>query len=537
MPKRKFKLIYPGYKYCGPGNDMNLGDPINELDAACQEHDKSYEGVPNAKLRRMNSDKKFMRKLKQYRDVDPLAADIMTGVFKAKEFGLDLYDALRVLYGKRRVTHPADINDARVKRLKRSNDVFSRDARKQTKNNRVSNQRSRNQRSRKTMARLSRKRGRTKRKRKIRRFKKKPVRRRIRTGKSRSYSRKPQRAPGLRKAMVRTIARTLNPPLIFESTQQGCARAALVTNNRLAFSLLFNPDRVIGNTTTGAYSLRASLGNTNIRVNYGSVNTQTNSGSGAGPAGPSGGALTQYGTVTPGTTAAFGRQFWILKNYSKYRVTNFTSGVLFYTYYVLQSKIFTNSDPINTMDDNTQEGLAETYPNTDPNFGGFDFTYGFQQSNNTFMKNKNCSIEEILPLMKAFRIVKRIQFKLMPNQNKTLYLKRRMEVFDIERYRTNLQIYEYKPGDLFPLIQVDSTITGSTTAAPAAPDWDWMSYGPINVPYETYTKTVFAYKVEGQRRQFQVIVREPGLNTTMTNTPAIIGEPVQQGGVVQNMVE
>lgn len=33
----------PGYNYCGPGTDMSTGaPPVNEIDAACQEHDVAY---------------------------------------------------------------------------------------------------------------------------------------------------------------------------------------------------------------------------------------------------------------------------------------------------------------------------------------------------------------------------------------------------------------------------------------------------------------------------------------------------------------
>jgi hypothetical protein len=33
----------PGYNYCGPGTNMATGaPPVNEIDAACQEHDEAY---------------------------------------------------------------------------------------------------------------------------------------------------------------------------------------------------------------------------------------------------------------------------------------------------------------------------------------------------------------------------------------------------------------------------------------------------------------------------------------------------------------
>lgn len=32
-----------GYKYCGPGNDLEEGNPINASDSACRQHDIDYD--------------------------------------------------------------------------------------------------------------------------------------------------------------------------------------------------------------------------------------------------------------------------------------------------------------------------------------------------------------------------------------------------------------------------------------------------------------------------------------------------------------
>ena len=40
LPKKGLTL--PGYKYCGPGNPLNLGKPTNELDEICMKHDYYY---------------------------------------------------------------------------------------------------------------------------------------------------------------------------------------------------------------------------------------------------------------------------------------------------------------------------------------------------------------------------------------------------------------------------------------------------------------------------------------------------------------
>jgi hypothetical protein len=40
----KGKFTAPGgYRYCGPGNDLDEGEPINASDAACRQHDIDYD--------------------------------------------------------------------------------------------------------------------------------------------------------------------------------------------------------------------------------------------------------------------------------------------------------------------------------------------------------------------------------------------------------------------------------------------------------------------------------------------------------------
>ena len=40
LPRRGLTL--PGYNYCSPGNPLDNGNPVNELDAICQRHDYCY---------------------------------------------------------------------------------------------------------------------------------------------------------------------------------------------------------------------------------------------------------------------------------------------------------------------------------------------------------------------------------------------------------------------------------------------------------------------------------------------------------------
>ncbi|CAH2088624.1 unnamed protein product [Euphydryas editha] len=44
----------PGYKYLGPGNPLDLGEPSNELDRIAQEHDNAYAAAEQNYLAQIN---------------------------------------------------------------------------------------------------------------------------------------------------------------------------------------------------------------------------------------------------------------------------------------------------------------------------------------------------------------------------------------------------------------------------------------------------------------------------------------------------
>lgn len=44
------KYLAPGgYRYCGPGNALNAGEPINASDALCRQHDIDYSNFAKVK--------------------------------------------------------------------------------------------------------------------------------------------------------------------------------------------------------------------------------------------------------------------------------------------------------------------------------------------------------------------------------------------------------------------------------------------------------------------------------------------------------
>ena len=40
--------VLPGYKYLGPFNPLDNGEPVNKADRAAQSHDKSYSELINS---------------------------------------------------------------------------------------------------------------------------------------------------------------------------------------------------------------------------------------------------------------------------------------------------------------------------------------------------------------------------------------------------------------------------------------------------------------------------------------------------------
>ena len=58
LPKKGLTL--PGYNYCGPGNPLNSGLPVNKLDEVCMVHDYCYDSG----LSKSECDKEMLTNLK-----------------------------------------------------------------------------------------------------------------------------------------------------------------------------------------------------------------------------------------------------------------------------------------------------------------------------------------------------------------------------------------------------------------------------------------------------------------------------------------
>lgn len=74
----KGKFTAPGgYRYCGPGNDLDEGNPINASDFACRQHDIDYDRFRKEKDAGRISDKELRNLVRESDDrlISNLRAD------------------------------------------------------------------------------------------------------------------------------------------------------------------------------------------------------------------------------------------------------------------------------------------------------------------------------------------------------------------------------------------------------------------------------------------------------------------------------
>jgi hypothetical protein len=91
-----------GYRYCGPGNSLDSGDPINASDSACRQHDIDYDRfrkekdagrIGDKELRNLvrESDDRLISNLRQApnRDIGSYLSELgIRAKQKAEDFGL-----------------------------------------------------------------------------------------------------------------------------------------------------------------------------------------------------------------------------------------------------------------------------------------------------------------------------------------------------------------------------------------------------------------------------------------------------------------
>nr|QKN88779.1 MAG: capsid protein [Dependoparvovirus sp.] len=79
-------LVLPGYKYLGPGNGLDKGEPVNAADAAAREHDKGYDELlkqgENAYLTYNHADAKLQQDLQ---GDQTFGGNLANSVFQAKK--------------------------------------------------------------------------------------------------------------------------------------------------------------------------------------------------------------------------------------------------------------------------------------------------------------------------------------------------------------------------------------------------------------------------------------------------------------------
>lgn len=75
----------PGYRYLGPGNSLDVGDPTNEADALAREHDIAYQAILEAGGRPYtqwsDADQEFFQNLR----VNDIPTAVAKGLFGLKK--------------------------------------------------------------------------------------------------------------------------------------------------------------------------------------------------------------------------------------------------------------------------------------------------------------------------------------------------------------------------------------------------------------------------------------------------------------------
>lgn len=505
-------LHYPGYNYCGPGTKNFGRKPKNRIDRACRRHDKGYKNLEDYFKWNIH-DYTFLQELKKYRHEDPVAADIMISIFEGKRMANKILnkgnDPSYVTHGnnKRKQHEEAQFRlPFKQKKIRRPNNPVD-DQEDLTTNSRALNTSADGDRNGdQPMPRTTRySKGR-------KRYRKNTRRYNIASKFKKRYRKS--------SSLSQRLARVLNPPITYESLQR-CSAIALVSTTR-NYSLVIDP------------SYYANANNADTYTGHGFFAGLTHK-------------VTAIAAATGDTLAAadYGKQYWIMKPKMDVRLTNYTSGKLFFRVFILKCKRFT-SDCTELLNDAAVEPFAPLYPNTDANLGGGAVTYGSTagplssgERDSMFALNKMTSLRECKPFIRVWKIVRSYRFALDPNNNKTVTLRQKSQMFDSFSYYTNGELFQYKPGDMKMLIRIDSTITGTTDQAlPTPSNVAYISYGPINVPYETYATGLIAKKTTNQMRRYQVaqFLNATGSTASLvTDNPGIIGMPVQTGGTDQNM--
>lgn len=491
-------LHYPGYNYCGPGTKDFSKKPRNRLDRSCRRHDKGY-GPFSDYFFWGKADDQIYEDLEKYKDDDPRAAAIMRALFRIKK-SINQVTLGQVTGSKR---YGGTIDDffraSKLRRPLKSNDHPTNNIR----NSGIGD--SERKRPEDEAGRMPRALG-----------KRRTYRTRRRRYKRRNANRyKRRRNYKTTTNFNRKIAKILNPAITYEN-QKVCAVRA-TANATKGYSVLFDPQIYAGTLASVAGFTHGFHRLTTIA------------------------AAISLATGDTVNLDDHGKQYWVMNQMDKYRFTNMTSGVLFFRIHYMKCIAATNS-LIGLIDNNAVEGDADLYPNTDITGGGGNISYGEPLGTptlNRWLLPRTVGIDEIKTLKHAWKRVNTLSFKLQPNENRSVNLSRFDFVFDPANYIFGSTTFEYIPGTKKILVQVMSTITGSSTTAPLTEaGWDYMSYGPINVPFEYYSSARIAKRTTNQQKRYMFSYTNPAANVTpLTNTPAVIGEPVQTGGAAQNMAD
>lgn len=364
FPKRSRKLPFlgsvTGLKYTGPGNTLDWGEPVSELEAASKKHDEGYNLYKNPYFRWNSADSKYLNRLHQIKKYDPnnpiferLAHGTAISVFTAKRI---ITGAFNKLFGYKQSDRIVD-----DKFIKGQDNKYSRSIRKSSG----------------TMARYRRgysKRtgfGRRKTIRPIRnlRFKRSSLRA------SASRFKGGRRYGSTYSKIKNAVTAIMNPPKIFEQTY-----ARQLTTEGKDF-LWFDPSVIM--TASAA------------TVSPANPWTLSNE-------------LAAYNSVYGGGPYDLSRKYKVLSRMHRYRITNHSNATIFLKCHYLVCSSAVNNDMTALLSDVTGKGISGDTGTQLVNY----------LANFTVTSSRNYQLSDGL-LLKFFRIYNTQIVKLEPQQTTT----------------------------------------------------------------------------------------------------------------------
>jgi len=358
MPRRKRNtgFHYPDYNYCGPFTKNKGAKPKNRIDYACKQHDEDKDFDY---FYYNDADERLIRAMEKYRDDDPMAADIIKGVFSTKKY-VTPYKRGRYELEDKEGDLPSNSlsNDSTGTSNKSTKGMYSG-------------------------------------KRSKRGYRKPSGRRNLR---KRGYSAKPKtskrsrstksNSKGSRRSIAKTIARIMNPAKQYEY-QSGNT----VILNGEEVNYFIDPHIIASNTRT-TFTDKNLFGLSRIQDWFFKVTATT---------------------FASGDVAA-GQSFWALKAKEYFKLSNFSNSTMQIRAYWVKNKLLGNYTPVEYISGSPTSMSTAVYTGTTP--ANLIPVSGQRMS----FAHKTMSIYDFKEFLQHWQIVQQKNIKLEPNDTTQLVL-------------------------------------------------------------------------------------------------------------------